>query len=150
MACRSTPRASAWRSAPRYCAIWMEKAVYSPTRMPWSSQVLELTMPMAAVASAPMWPTMAASMYSMAVTTICCKMEGTLSASTTCAVSRKGMSSPRRIREESCSSESVMASPVRIKNAPHRGTEYTYYIGKNEKCQTGVFCAQKIDFFSRA
>ena len=30
---------------------------------------------------------------------------------------------PRRIREESCSSESVMDSPVRIKNAPHRGTE---------------------------
>ncbi len=56
MDCRSTPRASCWRSAPRYWAIWIENAVYSPTRMPWSSQVLELTMPMAAVASAPMWP----------------------------------------------------------------------------------------------
>ena len=37
-----------------------------------------------------------------------------------------------------------------IKNAPHRGTEYTYYIRENEKCQTGVFCAQEIDFFGRA
>ena len=78
-------------------------------------------MPMAAVASAPMWPTMAASMYSMAVTTICCKIEGMLSVSTTCAVSRRGMSSPCRIRAESCSSESVMVSPVAIKNAPQRG-----------------------------
>ena len=54
----------------------MEKDIYSPASMPCSSQVLELTMPMDAVAEAPIWPTMAASMYSMAVTTICCRMDG--------------------------------------------------------------------------
>ena len=68
-------------------------------------------MPMAAVASAPMWPTMAASMYSMAVTTICSRMDGILSISTTPAVSRRGMVSPCRIRAESRSSESFMSSP---------------------------------------
>ena len=94
MACRSTLRASSCRSAPRYWAIWMERAVYRPTRTPWSSQVLELTMPMEAVASAPMWPTMAASMYSMAVTTICSRMDGILNISTTPAVSRRGWSHP--------------------------------------------------------
>ena len=112
MACRSTPRASACRSAPRYWAIWMEKAVYSPTSTPCSSQVLELTMPMEAVASAPMWPTMAASMYSMAVTTTCSKMEGMLSISATAAVSRREISPPCRIRAESCLRDSVIASPV--------------------------------------
>ena len=56
----------------------MEKDIYSPASMPCSSQVLELTMPMDAVAEAPIWPTMAASMYSMAVTTICCRMDGML------------------------------------------------------------------------
>ena len=64
--------------------------MYRPTRTPWSSQVLELTMPMEAVASAPMWPTMAASMYPMAVTTNCSRMEGMLSARATWAVWREG------------------------------------------------------------
>ena len=62
-------------------------------------------MPMAAVAFAPMWPTMAASMYSIAVTTSCSRMEGMLSASAMRAVSDSGMSSPCRIRAESCSKE---------------------------------------------
>ena len=132
MDCRSTPRASCWRSAPRYWAIWIENAVYSPTRMPWSSQVLELTMPMAAVASAPMWPTMAASMYSIAVTTSCSRMEGMLSASAMRAVSDSGMSSPCRIRAESCSKESVMSSPVFCVD------KRSYYYRHGEKnCQTG-------------
>ena len=68
-------------------------------------------MPMEAVASAPMWPTMAASMYPMAVTTNCSRMEGMLSAKATWAVWREGMVSPCRIRAESCSSESFMSSP---------------------------------------
>jgi len=75
------------------------------------SQVLELTMPMEAVADAPMWPTMAASMYSTAVTTICCRMDGMLKVSTTCMVCRSGTCSPRRICAESCSREMVMGSP---------------------------------------
>ena len=50
----------------------MENAMHSPASIPCSSHVLELTMPMEAVAAAPICPTMAASMYSMAVTTICC------------------------------------------------------------------------------
>ena len=98
----------------------MEKAVDSPSRMPLSSQVLELTMPMAAVAPAPIWPTMAASMYSMAVTTSCSRMEGMLRVRATCAVSRREMSPPCRIRAESCSSENVMLSPL-IKNVLPEG-----------------------------
>ena len=55
--------------------------MHSPASIPCSSHVLELTMPMEAVAAAPICPTMAASMYSIAVTTSCCKMEGMLSVS---------------------------------------------------------------------
>ena len=90
----------------------MAKDIYSPASIPCSSHVLELTMPMDAVAEAPIWPTMAASMYSMAVTTICCRMEGMLSVSTTCMVWRSGTCSPRRICAESCSREMDMVSPL--------------------------------------
>ena len=76
--------------------------------------MLELTMPMAAVASAPMWPTIAASMYSIAVTTSCSRMEGMLRVRAMRAVSDSGMSSPCRIRAEICSKESVMSSPVSL------------------------------------
>ena len=44
--------------------------MHSPASIPCSSHVLELTMPMEAVAAAPICPTMAASMYSMAVATV--------------------------------------------------------------------------------
>ena len=90
----------------------MENAMHSPASIPCSSHVLELTMPMEAVAAAPICPTMAASMYSMAVTTICCKMEGMLSVSATCAVWRSGTCSPCRIRAESCSSVMDMEPPA--------------------------------------
>ena len=90
----------------------MEKDIYRPASIPCSSQVLELTMPMDAVADAPMWPTMAASMYSMAVTTICCRMDGMLRVSTICAVCRSGTSSPRRILAESCSRVMDMIPPL--------------------------------------
>ena len=91
----------------------MEKDIYSPASMPCNSQVLELTMPMDAVAEAPIWPTMAASMYSMAVTTICCRMDGMLSVSTICAVCRSGTCSPWRILAESCSRVMDMVPPSR-------------------------------------
>ena len=91
----------------------MEKDIYSPVSMPCSSQVLELTMPMDAVAEAPICPTMAASMYSMAVTTICCRMDGMLSVSTICAVCRSGTCSPWRILAESCSRVMDMVPPSR-------------------------------------
>ena len=90
----------------------MENAMHSPASIPCSSHVLELTMPMEAVAAAPICPTMAASMYSMAVTTICCKMEGMLSVSATCAVWRSGTCSPCRIRAESCSRVMDMKPPA--------------------------------------
>ena len=93
----------------------MEKDIYSPASMPCSSQVLELTMPMDAVAEAPIWPTMAASMYSMAVTTICCRMDGMLSVSTICAVCRSGTCSPCRILAESCSRVMDMDSSLRVR-----------------------------------
>ena len=146
MDCRSTPRASSWRSAPRYCAIWMAKDVNSPTRMPWSSQVLELTMPMAAVASAPMWPTMAASMYSIAVTTSCCRMAGTLRATATRAVSPSGMLSPCRIRAARISSESVMRSPLQIQN----GKAIPIIIRGKRIVNQGRFCGRAIDFYCSA
>ena len=95
-------------------------------------EVEEHGLPMAAVASAPMWPTMAASMYSIAVTTSCSRMEGMLSASAMRAVSDSGMSSPCRIRAESCSRESVMSSPVFCVDK----VSYYYRHGE-ENCQTG-------------
>ncbi len=55
-------------------------------------------MPMDAVADAPIWPTMAASMYSTAVTTICCRMDGMLKCEHDLGlVCRSGTCSPRRI-----------------------------------------------------
>ena len=93
----------------------MEKDIYSPASMPCSSQVLELTMPMDAVAEAPIWPTMAASMYSIAVTTICCRMDGMLKVSTIWAVCCSGTCSPCRILAESCSRVMDMDSSLRVR-----------------------------------
>ena len=69
---------------------------------------------------------------SIAVTTSCSRMEGMLSASAMRAVSDSGMSSPCRIRAESCSKESVMSSPVFCVDK----LSYYYRHGE-ENCQTG-------------
>ena len=64
--------------------------------------------------------------------TSCSRMEGMLSASAMRAVSDSGMSSPCRIRAESCSKESVMSSPVFCVDK----LSYYYRHGE-ENCQTG-------------
>ena len=105
-------------------------------------------MPMDAVADAPIWPTMAASMYSMAVTTICCRMDGMLSVSTTCRVCRSGTCSPRRICAESCSREMDIDSPCII---PYNNKLIYHYRCRNVKSQSAAhFSLREIDFFRAA
>ena len=77
-------------------------------------------MPMDAVAEAPIWPTMAASMYSMAVTTICCRMDGMLKVSTIWAVCRSGTCSPCRILAESCSRVMDMDSSLQVRKTDNK------------------------------
>ena len=73
-ACRSTSLASSSRFAPIRWATWTEKPVAREMHMPPSSQVEVDTRPMEAEALAPRLPTMAASMYCMAMELICARM----------------------------------------------------------------------------
>ena len=79
MACRKTARASARRDAPTWCATCTEKPVAAALQVPQKSQVVVDTSPMLAAAPAPKRPTMAASMYCMAMADICATMLGILS-----------------------------------------------------------------------
>ena len=79
---RTTDWASCRRPAPMSWAIWTEKPAAAETQTPPKSHVVLATRPMAAVALAPREPTMAASIYCMAMPLISARMAGTLRRST--------------------------------------------------------------------
>ena len=70
MACRNTARASPSRAAPTWCATCTENPVAAALHVPQKSHVVVDTSPMLAAASAPRRPTIAASMYCMAMAEI--------------------------------------------------------------------------------
>ena len=80
--CRTTVRASVSSPAPMRCATCTEKPADTAVVTPPNSHVLEATRPMAAEASAPSAPTMAESIYCMAIVVICVRMAGRLSCQT--------------------------------------------------------------------
>lgn len=137
-ACRSTSLASSSRFAPIRWATWTEKPVAREMHMPPSSQVEVDTRPMEAEALAPRLPTMAASMYCMAMELICARMAGTLSVSTctNCSLQVSG-GRPGPLWDRACSSifRSSLplgrAAPLR---AADRRSSRPHCRGWREKC----------------
>ena len=79
---RSTSLASASRLAPMSCAVWTEKPLAIEMQSPLRSQVEVDTRPMEAEACAPKLPTMAESMYCIAMELSSARIAGTLRAIT--------------------------------------------------------------------
>ena len=88
---RKTLRASSFFPAPMSCATCTENPIAADMQIPPMSHVEVLTRPIAAVASLPRLPTMAASMYCMTVEVISASIAGILSSRTLLARCRKSV-----------------------------------------------------------
>ena len=80
--CLATRRALCSSFAPMYCATWTENPAETAEPTPPINHVLVDTRPIAADAFAPRLPTMAESIYCMAMVVIWVKIAGTLSSQT--------------------------------------------------------------------
>ena len=85
------------------CATMTENPTTNALHSPPNSHVLEATSPMAAEASRPSCPTMAASMYCMTIDEICAKIAGKLSCNVSAVCCRRASGRPsRNSRRRSC------------------------------------------------
>ena len=101
--CFTRFRASFSSPAPMRCATMTENPTTNALHSPPNSHVLEATSPMAAEASRPSCPTMAASMYCMTIDEICAKIAGKLSCNVSAVCCRRASGRPsRNSRRRSC------------------------------------------------
>ena len=96
-ACLRTDLADSLSLAPRRCATCTENPVAAALHVPQKSHVVVDTNPMEAAASAPSRPTMAASMYCMAMAEICATMLGMLNSTVRRNCCRKVIGCPLRM-----------------------------------------------------
>ena len=123
--CFTRFRASFSSPAPMRCATMTENPTTNALHSPPNSHVLEATSPMAAEASRPSCPTMAASMYCMTIDEICAKIAGKLSCNVSAVCCRRASGRPsRNSRRRSCFAMCFLplprvCSPI-IQTPPHR------------------------------